>query len=114
MATKTTNTVKFENEPEIMRHSNVVLSEGLLPYRVVLCDLGDKFVTWNERMTVTATERPDGVIELTCRHFAYDNGNYFEFRKMDKQGFSNWPERPVALENAVQDFKERCARVRVA
>ncbi len=107
-----TNVIKMENEEGILRASNVVLSEGLLPYRVVLVDLGGKFVTWIERMTITASERKDGTIELTCRHFAYDNGNYFEFRGEGKQ-FSNWPPPPEALENAIQDFNMRCARVSV-
>lgn len=104
-----TNVIKFENEPTVVRHSNVVLSEGLLPYRIVLCDLGDKFVTWMERMTITASERADGCIELTCRHFAFDNGCYFEFRSPGRQ-FSNWPPKEQAFENAVQDFNQRCAR----
>lgn len=107
-----TNVIKMVDEKGTLRASNVVLSEGLLPYRVVLVDLGDKFVTWVERMTITASEREDGIIELTCRHFAYDNGNYFEFRGPGKQ-FSNWPPRPEALENAIQDFNMRCARVSV-
>ena len=111
------NTVKanVDNHPEIeyLMASNVVLSEGLLPYRVVLVDLGDKFATYNERVYIEARPREEGITELSVNHMSFDHGNYFEFKKLDKQGFSNWPERPVALENARQDFKERCAKVRV-
>lgn len=79
----------------------------------MLRDLGDKFVTHDELMTITASERSDGTIELTCEHFAFHQGNYFDFKKEGHEGFSNWPDRKTAMENAVQDFKERSAKVRV-
>jgi len=111
------NTVNanVDNHPTInyLAASNVVLSEGLLPYRVVLVDLGDKFATYNERVYISSAPRHDGIDELTVNHSSFDHGHYFEFKRDDHPAFSNWPDKATAREHAHQDFKERCARVRV-
>ena len=109
------NVIKLENEPSILRHSNVVLSEGLQPLRIVLCDLGNKFVTWNELLVIRAATREgvyseSEIIELTCSHLGFDQGNYFEFRPDGHTGFHNRPTKEVALAEAVEDFNMRCAR----
>lgn len=108
-----TNITRFVNQPDIQRASSLVLSEGLMPRRVVLRDLGDQFVTHDELMVVTATEREDGNIELTCSHLGFNQGNYFRFKTAAHTGFSNFPDRDTAWEEAVQDYNERCAKVRV-
>ena len=105
-----TNVTVFVNEPDIIRFSNVVLSEGLLPVRVVLRDLGDQFVVHNELMVITAQARDDGCIELQCGHYAYDQGEYFRWKPEGYTGFNNYPHKVTALEEARQAFNERCAK----
>lgn len=109
------NVIKFVNEPSVLRHSNVVLSEGLQPLRIVLCELPGKYVVWYELMVITAQTRAGVVrdteiVELTCSHLGFDQGDYFDFKPEGHTGFSNWPDKATALENAKQAFGERCAR----
>lgn len=108
-----TNITKFIDDPTVRRSSNLILSEGLMPRRVVLRDVGDQFVTHDELMVITAAEREDGLIELTCSHLGFNQGNYFRFTPEGHSGFSNFPNKATAWEEAVQDFNMRCAKVRV-
>jgi hypothetical protein len=110
--------IRFNPEDEkqhgIIARSRVVLSPGRRPHGYVLRDLGDKFVTHQEmyfigmQKVIEEGREYQGII---LSHACFEQGNYFEFRPEGHDGFHNRPTREVALDEALQDWQRRCARL---
>lgn len=73
----------------MIANSTAARRPGMKPARIILCDLGSQYVTWQENVEVTTTgiDGPD-------RYW----GHYF---RKDTLG------QPEALRQAVVDFAER-------
>lgn len=95
-----TNVTHIQDDESIIQKTSLHLNEGLLPRRIVLRDLGEKFVTHMETMTITCTGH-----HLHCQHHAFGDGNYFDYGRMGA------PTKEEAREAAEKDFDDRAARL---
>ena len=109
------NITEFKNDPSVIRHTNLVVGPGALPRRVVLRDLGNKFVTHVEYMRIDIETRIDPESGMTydyvvCSHHAFDAGHYFEYMTETNP----WPavSRDDALIAANKDFEGRAFPLR--
>ncbi len=96
-----TQSIRFENQPDIVHASRTVVGDGMLPNRIVLRDLGEKFVTHRESLEVRVDHTADGDT-VVFTHRSYETGHYFEVHGCTRE---------QALDRAHKDFTERCERL---
>lgn len=89
--------IRIVNDKDILNHGRTIIGDGMLPNRIVLRDLGNKFVTHVETLTVSV--HAGNEVHLT--HSSYECGNYFEHGEMAKRT------RTQALDAALADFNRR-------
>ncbi len=82
-----TNVLKIENDKSILASSRMVWGEGSAPYRVVLRQVGEEYITHMENLRL----HDDGVF----RHDGFYWGHYHMHLK----------------DAAVADFNERCSKL---
>jgi len=73
-----TQSIRIEDEKTIIESGRISVGNGTLPNRVVLRDLGDKFVVHHEVLNVFVEHTPVGDTVV----FSHDNfycGTYFEY-----------------------------------
>lgn len=109
------NITVINDQVDVIRATQVVLNVGLRPTRIVLRDLGNKFVTHREYMHVRVETQTIGsrVVPgaehtydcIICAHEAYEHGHYFEYKPGDGTSKAN------AYNEATDDFEERARKV---
>jgi len=98
------NIFRVDNDMTIIRAGNVVLSEGLRPRRIVLRDLGSKYVTHCELLDISIEQ--DGEHQaLVARSDGFDQGHYFDY------GHNSLVSKDEAREAAIKDFQDRVSRL---
>jgi hypothetical protein len=93
-----TQSILVEDNETIIHETQIHVGCGTLPHRIVLRDLGDKFVTHVETLTVTMPNES----EVVFKHRSFENGHYFEHGQ-----FAAGTSREQRLEQALKDFHER-------
>jgi hypothetical protein len=95
--------IRFNNDESdsVIQYTRTHVADGVRPNRIVLRDLGDKFVVHNEMLKVTI----EGDNRVVFSHDSFENGDYFDYG-INILRMS----RDEALTAATTKFYERSAR----
>jgi hypothetical protein len=88
--------IKIESTADTLQGGRIIAGNGMLPCRIVLRDLGEKFVTHIEVLTV----RVEGDV-VFFSHRDFENGHYFD------HGEWTGKTREQAHAAALADFDKR-------
>lgn len=99
---------RINTKPDVVAASHVVLKGGCFPYRIVLRDLGEKFVTHRETLEGDSDTSDDTGTGVRLKHRSFEQGSYFEFN----HGTVTWlGTREEAFEKAKKNFNERVEKL---